>query len=1049
MTRREEPGTGHRATGTGEPQEAGTGQRAPGTGEPQEAGTGHRAPGTGEPQESRSGHRATGTGAAPEVGSGQRSPGTGAAAAHGPQVARGGTWTATRKALLPLLVVMLACLLALFEREWRHGEVFSPADLVFQFYPWAHDAPRTPAANPTRSDEAFYHQPLMATHFARLRGGEWPDFDDSRLAGVPAFFQGLDVGRAFSPFSLPFYLLPAEDAVNWYGPLRLLVAALAMWLFLRDLGAGAIAAALAGVAYGLNGHFLTWLSAPMPTVAAWLPLVLRQVRRCARGGGIRDVAGLALATGALCLGGYMATTLVCLFGAGVYGLVELWAARVNDEETVDQGRRLHEGEGRRLPRGEGRRLRGGEGRWPLRRFGALVGGGVLGLAVGAVAWWPMVAALRTSPAGARVVSAEGAPWPNLATLALPDFWGSPVRGNWWHPDPSANYPEHVAYFGIVVAIVAGLALVARLPRPLSIVRWTFVGLLVVALTRAYGGFPGRWLLVLPGQAQSNPFRWYALAACALAVLAGLGLQAWLTEADGRRRLRQLAGPTLVAGALAAVTAAALLALLPDLRARNLQGFERAQLLRLALIAGATLLPVYVGAWVRDARVRMACGLWLVALAGADLVQAHRGFNPTVPRDRYYPETPTLAWLREEAASSRVAPVDTAGDLIEGHVWSMYGIDVVTGFDYHGDPAYQRYMQLAQHPPGESVAPRPAAWDFVGLRRETLDLRMLGVLGARYIVAPPLDLTPRAGGYVPIGPVGDGTVVTLTVPVRHDGLRGIDLLTATHGRRNKGRWHYTVTHATGGRLAAGVIEQAALPNTEWWRLTWTPVQASRNSSITVTIRGEGSGPDDSATIMATATPSALGTTLTIDDRADLRTLWFRTFSTAPDRFGEAPLVRAGDLNVYRNPYARPRAWFVLGDTVAPASSHAAAMHAGPFEPARHAWVDGPPSHEPSATARVTSVSLDDDTRTIGVDAPDGGLLVIGDRAHAGWDVTVDGRAVPWQVADGVLIGVGIPPGARTVVLQFRQPSVRPALGLSLLALSGIALAVVASSRRARP
>jgi hypothetical protein len=47
---------------------------------------------------------------------------------------------------VPLLVVMLACLLALFEREWRHGEVFSPADLVFQFYPWAADAPRDAAA---------------------------------------------------------------------------------------------------------------------------------------------------------------------------------------------------------------------------------------------------------------------------------------------------------------------------------------------------------------------------------------------------------------------------------------------------------------------------------------------------------------------------------------------------------------------------------------------------------------------------------------------------------------------------------------------------------------------------------------------------------------------------------------------------------------------------------------------------------------------------------------------------------------------------------------
>ncbi len=540
---------------------------------------------------------------------------------------------------------MLVALLALFEREWRHDEVFSPADLVFQFYPWAYDASRAPAANPTRSDEAFYHQPLMASHFARLRGGDLPDFDDTRLSGVPAFFNGLDVGRAFSPFSLPFYLLPPEDAVNWYGPLRLFVAALAMWLFLRELGAGAVAAAAGGVAYGLNGHFLTWLSAPMPTVAAWLPLVLRQVRRCVRRGRWVDIAGLALSLGALFLGAYMATTLVCLFGAGVYGLVELWIAGRAGSPRAAPGASAS---GSR-PTG---RVRRGVPTLPHRRgLLALAAGGVLGLCVGAVALWPMLAALRGSPASVRVMPADGAPWPNLATLALPDFWGSPLRGNWWHPDATANYPEHIAYFGIVVLLLASLALVVRLSRELSVVRWTFVALTTIALTRAYGGVPGRWLLVLPGQAQSNPFRWYALAACGLAVLAGLGLHAWLGEPDRRRRLWQVGGPLLAVAALAGVSAAALWAFVPELRAHNLQPFERSQVVRFALVGGSSLLVMLVVAWISDTRARMAGGLVLVALAAGDLVQAHRGFNPSVPRDRYYPTTASLEWLREQASEA--------------------------------------------------------------------------------------------------------------------------------------------------------------------------------------------------------------------------------------------------------------------------------------------------------------------------------------------------------------------------------------------------------------
>lgn len=937
------------------------------------------------------------------------------------------SWRETRQALLPLLAVMLVALLALFEKEWRKGEIFSPADLVFQFYPWAYDAPRTSAANPTRSDEAFYHQPLMATHFTRLRHGQLPDYDDSRLSGVPSFFNGLDVGRAFSPFSLPYYLLPPEDAVNWYGPLRLLVAALAMWLLLRDLGAGAVAAAAGGVAYGLNGHFLTWLSAPMPTVAAWLPLVLRQTRRCVRRGHRRDVAGLALAVGALVLGTYMATTLVCLFGAGVYALAELWMARrrsISDERGAISDRTVGAG------------------------LTSLTIGGALGLCVGAIALWPMLSALRGSPASTRVVSAEGAPWANLATLALPDFWGSPVRGNWWHPDASANYPEHVAYFGIVVVLLASLAVAARLSRDLSVARWTFIGLTGLALTRAYGGVPGRWLTVLPGQAQSNPFRWYALAACGLAVLAGIGVHAWLSEPDRRRRLWLLAGPIVMSGILAAVTAAALFLYLPTLRAHALQPFERAQVVRLIAIAGASLAIMLVAAWLRDARARTAVGVLLVALAAADLVHAHRGFNPTVTRDRYYPGTASIDWLREQASETRLAPVDTAADLVEGHVWGMFGLATVTGFDFHGDADYQNFMRLAQQPPGSTVAAEAPSWDYVGLERESLDLRMLGVLGVRYIVAAPIDLTPRAGGYSTLGPIVDGRTVTFTVPVRHDGLRGIDLLTATYGRRNRGQWHWTVTASTGRVLSEGAVAQADLRDNDWWRLTWAPVDGSTGTTFTIAIRSDGSDEGSSATLWATAAPSPAGTTLTLDAAPDPRALWFRSFSAAPDRFGEAALVRSTDLNIYRNPYARPRAWFVDRVNVAASATHASAMHTQPFDPAREAWLPAPPPHAPTTTARVTSITLDDDRRTIGVDAPDGGLLIVSDRAHSGWNVAIDSSPTPWLVADGVLMAVPVPPGSRTVTMEFRQPFVRAALGVSLLAVAGIAFALLSGVRRPR-
>jgi uncharacterized membrane protein YfhO len=125
-----------------------------------------------------------------------------------------------------------------------------------------------------------------------------------------------------------------------------------------------------------------------------------------------------------------------------------------------------------------------------------------------------------------------------------------------------------------------------------------------------------------------------------------------------------------------------------------------------------------------------------------------------------------------------------------------------------------------------------------------------------------------------------------------------------------------------------------------------------------------------------------------------------------------------------------------------------VHTQPFDTAHQAWLSETPAHAPTRTARVTSITLDDDRRTIGVEAPDGGVLVVGDRVHSGWNVTIDGQPARWQVANAVLIGVAVPPGSRTVTLQFRHPATRPALGLSLLALAGITFALLPGVRRRR-
>lgn len=933
-------------------------------------------------------------------------------------------WSRQRAAFALVVVVMVTALGAIFDREWRNGDVFSPADLVFQFQPWAYDGPREFGSNPTRSDEAFYHQPLMATHFERLRSGELPDYDPSRLSGVPSFFQGLDTGRMLSPFSLPFYLMPAEDAVTVYAPLRLLVAALCMWALLRGLGLSSAAAAFGGVAYGLNGHFLTWLSAPMPTVAAWLPLGMLFVRRTVQAPSVSTAAGLAVGVGLMATGAYLATFMACMLALGVHASVELGITR----------------------------------RWRATPW--LLGGAVGGLLLGAGALGPMLGSLVSSPAMGRVMSPAGASWANVATLAMPDFWGTPLLSNWWHPDPSANYPEHVSYFGIVVVGLAGAGVVSLLSRrhPLGVAGLL---LLLLGLTRAYGAIPGRWLVWLPGQAQSNPFRWYAVVACAFAVLAALGLQALLGPAQSRDSSPGAVADTsptslearwpLVAGVAAALCLLGLgvgLALsvhLPQIRALHLQEFQKAQVLRFAVFAGATLVLTALTAWGRSSRARNVTAVLLVVIAAADLAQANRRFNPTVSRERYYPSTAGLAWLAEQSVGARIAPVDATAELVEGHVWSLFGIDTVTGFDFHGDADYQRFLHAAQHPAPGPDAP-PTVWDFVGLRSTTLDLRLLGLLGTRFVVTSPVDVMPQGGGYATVGELLPGRRLTFRFTPRYEGLRRVDLLTATYQRRNEGTLRVALHNAAGIELASLTVPAAELPDNDWLTLAFPPAFPSAGATFELRVEAEGTSPGAAPTVWTTASSVDMAATLTLDG-ADLdRALWVRTFSSAPDRVPGATLAYAGDLNVYRNPYARPGAWFVDRVNTASADRHLFEMQTRPFDSAREAWVTHAPGVSPGRPARVVSVSLDNDVRRYALEVPEGGVLVLGERAHSGWFVTIDGRPTPWQTANAVLMAVDVPPGSRLLTLEYRQPLLRPSLGLSCLAAAGIVFALLVSNRQ---
>jgi hypothetical protein len=120
---------------------------------------------------------------------------------------------------------------------------------------------------------------------------------------------------------------------------------------------------------------------------------------------------------------------------------------------------------------------------------------------------------------------------------------------------------------------------------------------------------------------------------------------------------------------------------------------------------------------------------------------------------------------------------------------------------------------------------------------------------------------------------------------------------------------------------------------------------------------------------------------------------------------------------------------------------------PVQPAPPAALP-PPSDVKVRTTRYESgrISLSLDRA-----APAGSTLIVSENYYPGWEATVDGRPAPIGRAQYVLIGVGLPAGARSIELTFRSPTYDrgKALSLASVAVAGLMLAgglIVARRRR---
>ncbi len=876
-----------------------------------------------------------------------------------------------------------------------------PIDIVDGAAPWkAENASSGPAHNAFLSDTLDVH-----THFASLgaeiRNGTSSWWDRSIGGGIPSLKGGL------SPLMWLYLLVPAWYAPGLVAAARTLLAAGLAYGFLRELRVSRTAATVGGIAYCINGYMIAWASWPQSNVAAFLPGLFWVVERIVRQPSLRRSIPLALVTAAMIVSNFPIVTAYGMFGAAAYGV---WRLAGQTGGAIDLSTRLRVA-----------------GRTAVISLWGITAGVLLAglhlLTFSEYFGWADTTARESIPAdssiGGRYLITVLFPRPFGAAHMGEPFWGG-----------GTNWVEATSYAGVGVLVLAMVALTTVTRRRggtgdgavrAEAVRALWVIAILIGWLTYAGGPLTELTQSVPMLGQNPVGRARVVMNLALAVLAGLGVQAWADARRGKHVVDLRHGVRTAAiglGAFAVLTFGFWLDWVREARAKGLL-VETAGSLLVPLVAGAAVLVLLW--WSRPSRRTHTLvnrfGTAAVVVVAAELLIFAMPVATVVDRDKADFTTPA-----HDVAIDALGP----GERLGGDARTFFANTAqVSGFDDvrgHLLPA-QGWLEIyfALDTEHTRASPTNAWFQDVDLANPALDRLAVGV----WAVDPSVPLSGGRGPLVfpdRLVEVGAELVAGPQIVIPDGGLRAITVTTSeasagvltveveSDGRSYQGTTEPRLTRSAAGQIDIAMFDIDAVPGT------------------IVSTRFSWSGIDP---LPVAATAGGIAATTVADD----------------DGFG---LLRSGDVVLYSRPTATA-AW-LAGAVVESDEPITRGMHS---TTANERAVVVPPGSDLELPSQPTTVDGDavvtraeGGSIDIDVTTAETALLVVSQPDYPGWKAFVDGKETRIHEADGAFQGVVVPAGTHEVTLRYTPSNLR--LG-TVATIAGVVMMGLAwtTGRRRRP
>jgi len=566
------------------------------------------------------------------------------------------------------------------------------------FEPWKSHLKPEAVHNPELDDPAILHYPLWLTARRFMRQGHWPLWNPHILCGTPLLADTMC--NPFDPVNLATLLLPDDIAWGLMILVHFVIAGWGVYVYLRSLGLRRVAGIAAATCYMLNGFFIVWLELKFVVACfCWAFWILWAVDHVVRSLKLRWALLAGLFYAFAVLGGNLHHLLNLTLFVGAYILFRLW--RVWRDRGVQA----------------------------VRTAASTIALGIFfGVCLSAPQWattYELMGMCSRNPT--KYAFDNCLHFYELAAFFDPLAFGHPVYDGFDYAGISLFDRSYLTmnspYVGAFV--LPFMILGAFAARRQGARFFAFMWIAVVGLLLALGvdSIHRALAIVMPIDTLDH-HRGLVLPALCGAVLVGFGID--FVCSHRFPDLSRLAIAFLSFGLFCALLYAGGTAL--DMsRLVSKTAYTRSLSAPLLALAGYGIAAWWL--WSSRSRVLPVLGLLVII---AELLYFGQLYNPYVSRDRVYPSTPVIDFLKSAAKGSRILGVEppTAhtwkGDVIPPSSGLCYGIDDVRG--------------------KEGMFPRRTRAFFETLRRRQdtrfialvhfshADSRVFDLLGAKYVVS---------------------------------------------------------------------------------------------------------------------------------------------------------------------------------------------------------------------------------------------------------------------------------------------------------------------------